>query len=49
MSKFFRFKIGKYEIRFKKWFVGISYKLPNSNIVDIAIAPGGVCKQEIPF
>lgn len=48
-KKFFRFKIGKYEIRFIKWFVAISYKLPNGKVRDIGISWWGICKQNLPF
>ena len=48
-KKVYRIYISKYEIRFIKWFVAISYKLPNGKVRDIAISWWGICKQDLPF
>ncbi len=48
-KKVYRIYIGKYEIRFIKWFVAISYKLPNGKVRDIAISWWGICKQDLTF
>jgi len=48
-KKVYRIYISKYEIRFIKWFVAISYKLPNGKLGDIGISWWGICKQDLPF
>ncbi len=49
MKKVYRIYIGKYEIRFIKWFVAISYKLPNGKLRDIGISLHGIVMQDLPF